>query len=69
VDTAITCKDFVELTDVFEDKLVERFRRREDGRTSSDSNELDAWQQAAGVRRFYFVRLVSAATTQEVVTN
>jgi hypothetical protein len=44
VDTAITCKDLDELTDIFEKKLVKRFRRREDGRTFDD-NELEAWKQ------------------------
>ena len=44
VDTAITCKDLDELTDIFEKKLVKRFRRREDDRTFDD-NELEAWTQ------------------------
>jgi hypothetical protein len=45
VDTASTCKDSKELTDIFEDaKLVKRFRRREDDKTFDD-NELDAWKK------------------------
>ena len=44
VDTAITCKDLIELTDIFEDKLVKRFRRREDDKTF-DENELEAWKK------------------------
>jgi hypothetical protein len=44
VDTAITCKDSIELTDLFEDKLVKRFRRREDDKTF-DENELEAWEK------------------------
>jgi hypothetical protein len=44
VDTAITCKDLTELTDIFEGKLVKRFRRRKDDKTF-DENELPAWKK------------------------
>jgi hypothetical protein len=44
VDTAITCKDLTELTDIFEGKLVKRFRRRKDDKTF-DENEPEAWKK------------------------
>jgi hypothetical protein len=54
VDTAITCKDLDELTDIFEKELVKRFRRREDDRTFDD-NELEAWKQELNNISFTYI--------------